>query len=60
MRAHLVACIALLLLLAGCGTAPAAVAPGGLAFRGTTVDGAAFDGSELAGTPVVLWFWAPF
>ena len=52
--------IALLLLLAGCGSAPTAVPPAALEFRGSTVDGAAFDGTALAGAPAVLWFWAPF
>ena len=52
--------IALLLVLAGCGSAPTAVGPAALEFQGGTVDGAAFDGRELAGAPTVLWFWAPF
>lgn len=61
LRVRLVLCVAFLLLLAGCGApAPTAVPPDALAFRGTTVDGAAFDGASLGGTPVVLWFWAPF
>jgi len=30
-----------------------------LAFRAPLVGGGTFDGAELAGTPVVLWFWAP-
>ena len=60
VRARLIVCMALLLVLAGCGSAPTTVSPDALAFRGSTVDGAAFDGTELAGTPVVLWFWAPF
>lgn len=60
MRARLILCVVLLLVLVGCGSAPVAVPPDALAFRGSTVDGAAFDGAELAGRPVVLWFWAPF
>lgn len=31
-----------------------------LQFSGSTVDGAGFDGASLAGTPTVLWFWAPW
>lgn len=41
---------------ASAGTAAA----GTLSFAGATVDGGQFDAAELAGTPVVLWFWAPF
>ncbi|MEU7609742.1 redoxin domain-containing protein [Micromonospora sp. NPDC049204] len=40
-------------------TAPAAV-PDALRFTGTTLTGAAFDAAQLAGKPVVLWFWAPW
>ncbi|MEU7752882.1 redoxin domain-containing protein [Micromonospora sp. NPDC049171] len=40
-------------------TAPAAV-PDVLRFTGTTLTGAAFDAAQLAGKPVVLWFWAPW
>ncbi|MEU8333529.1 thioredoxin-like domain-containing protein [Micromonospora sp. NPDC048839] len=40
-------------------TAPAAV-PDVLRFTGTTLGGAAFDAAQLAGKPVVLWFWAPW
>ncbi|MFF0154401.1 redoxin domain-containing protein [Micromonospora sp. NPDC005203] len=40
-------------------TAPAAV-PDILRFTGTTLTGAAFDAAQLAGRPVVLWFWAPW
>lgn len=61
MRVRPVLCVALLLLLVGCGApAPTTVPPDALAFRGTTVDGAPIDGASLGGTPVVLWFWAPF
>lgn len=35
-------------------------APEALAFTGTTVAGEPFDAAELAGEPVVLWFWAPW
>lgn len=61
-RRLLLFCVALLLALAGCATAPTEVAleESGLAFAGTTVDGTPFDAGELAGTPVILWFWAPF
>lgn len=31
-----------------------------LKFEGTTLDGKAFSGTNLAGKPVVLWFWAPW
>ena len=56
-----VVCVALLLLVTGCGAAaPTTVAPEALAFSGTTLDGAAFDGSALGGSPTVLWFWAPY
>ena len=34
--------------------------PDVLRFTGTTLDGAAFDAAQLAGKPVVLWFWAPW
>jgi thiol-disulfide isomerase/thioredoxin len=34
--------------------------PDSLAFTGTTVAGESFDAAELAGEPVVLWFWAPW
>ena len=40
---------------------PSAVAvPATLEFDSTTVDGKPFDGAALAGTPVLLWFWAPW
>ncbi|GGO17402.1 TlpA family protein disulfide reductase [Micromonospora parathelypteridis] len=54
------------------GTAPATATPIGspsaapaqvpdiLRFTGTTLTGAAFDAAQLAGRPVVLWFWAPW
>ncbi len=38
--------------------APAAA--GALDFTGTTLVGSTLDAATLAGTPVVLWFWAPF
>lgn len=34
--------------------------PDSLRFTATTVEGAPFDGAELAGQPVLLWFWAPW
>ncbi|MGC5309201.1 TlpA family protein disulfide reductase [Micromonospora zamorensis] len=44
------------------GAPPAAPAqvPDILRFTGTTLTGAAFDAAQLAGKPVVLWFWAPW
>jgi thiol-disulfide isomerase/thioredoxin len=39
---------------------PPARVPDTLRFTGTTLTGATFDASELAGRPVVLWFWAPW
>ncbi|WFF00819.1 redoxin family protein [Micromonospora sp. WMMD964] len=44
------------------GGPPAAAAqvPDVLRFTGTTLTGAAFDAAQLAGKPVVLWFWAPW
>ena len=39
--------------------APAQV-PDVLRFTGTTLGGARFDAAQLAGKPVVLWFWAPW
>ncbi len=66
-------CAALTVGLTGCATPAAAPAPGPapvtaadtrptspLQFSGETVDGGRFDAATLAGTPVVLWFWAPF
>ena len=44
----------------GTASAPAADVPALLKFTGTTLNGKAFDGTELAGSPVVLWFWAPW
>lgn len=34
--------------------------PAALDFTGTTVAGTAFDAAALAGTPVIMWFWAPW
>ncbi|SEE79945.1 redoxin domain-containing protein [Ruania alba] len=34
--------------------------PETLAFTATTLDGDEFDGASLAGSPAVLWFWAPW
>lgn len=39
---------------------PAGTLPEVLDFTAQTVDGGTFDGSTLAGTPVVVWFWAPW
>lgn len=39
---------------------PDAAVPELLDFTSTTVAGQAFDGASLAGSPVVLWFWAPW
>ncbi|MEH1055388.1 redoxin domain-containing protein [Micromonospora sp. CPCC 206171] len=39
--------------------APARV-PDTLRFTARTLDGTAFSAAELAGRPVVLWFWAPW
>jgi thiol-disulfide isomerase/thioredoxin len=39
---------------------PAGTVPEVLDFTAQTVDGGTFDGSTLAGTPVVVWFWAPW
>ncbi|MFD7312558.1 redoxin family protein [Streptomyces sp. NPDC059883] len=37
-----------------------AAVPEALGFTATTVDGKPFDAGNLAGRPVVLWFWAPW
>ena len=64
--------VLLVLVLAGCGTAT--TAPGTTAredvtgtgkaadldFTATTLEGRRFEGTSLAGTPTVLWFWAPW
>jgi thiol-disulfide isomerase/thioredoxin len=50
---------ALALGLAGCAAAGPA-APAALDFVGTTLDGSTLDAGTLAGTPVALWFWAPW
>lgn len=65
--------IAVTLLLSACSPAvgpapsgPAAPAGGpetavtALEFRATTLEGSPFDAASLTGTPVVLWFWAPW
>jgi len=72
-RFTVAAAAAFALALSGCagaartGSAPAAApesaataASGPLDFTAPTVDGGRFDASTLAGTPTVLWFWAPF
>ncbi|RAS67185.1 thiol-disulfide isomerase/thioredoxin [Lentzea atacamensis] len=38
----------------------AGAAPEQLKFTAKTVDGKDLNGAELAGKPVVLWFWAPW
>ncbi len=38
---------------------PTAV-PAALAFSARTLDGESFQGANLAGKPVVFWFWAPW
>lgn len=66
--------VALLALLAACGTGPEApetnagpstAAPADgvadqLRFTATTLDGERFSGEDLAGKPAVLWFWTPW
>jgi thiol-disulfide isomerase/thioredoxin len=42
------------------GEPGSAEVPASLDFTATTVDGATFQAAELAGDPVVLWFWAPW
>jgi thiol-disulfide isomerase/thioredoxin len=39
---------------------PAGTVPEVLDFTAQTVDGGTFDGSTLAGTPAIVWFWAPW
>jgi thiol-disulfide isomerase/thioredoxin len=39
---------------------PEGTVPEVLDFTAQTVDGGTFDGSSLAGTPAVVWFWAPW
>lgn len=41
---------------AGSGSAE----PADLDFTATTLEGKAFEGASLAGSPTVLWFWAPW
>ncbi|MEV4483388.1 TlpA family protein disulfide reductase [Micromonospora coxensis] len=43
----------------GAPSAPAQV-PDTLRFTAKTLDGTPFSAAELAGKPVVLWFWAPW
>lgn len=64
--------VLLVLGLVGCGTATTSpgTAAGGdvtgtgktadLDFTATTLEGKPFQGTSLAGTPTVLWFWAPW
>lgn len=62
-RAGVLVAAVLALVLAGCGgapgTRPAADAPP-LAFTATTLTGDRLDVATLGGTPVALWFWAPW
>lgn len=44
----------------GSGSVQGAAATAALDFTGTTLDGTTLDAATLAGTPVVLWFWAPW
>ncbi len=71
MRGMLGAVAALLVGLTACSapasalgdpvaSGPAATPGGALAFTATTLDGTALDVSTLKGTPVALWFWAPW
>ncbi|AXO36026.1 redoxin family protein [Micromonospora sp. B006] len=39
---------------------PPAAVPATLSFTGKTLDGTAFSAADLAGRPVLLWFWAPW
>ena len=64
--------VLLVVVLAGCGTAATppetgatgdVIDTGGTAdleFAGRTLEGEPFEGTSLAGTPTVLWFWAPW
>ena len=51
---------AAILLLAGCGSAPAPAVDSQLQFTAQTLDGKPFSGESLRGRPAVLWFWAPW
>ena len=42
------------------GDAPSGTASTALDFTGPTLDGATLDAATLAGSPVALWFWAPW
>ncbi len=44
----------------GDATSPEAMADGPLSFTAATVSGGELDVATLAGSPVVLWFWAPW
>lgn len=60
-RLGLILLATLALALAACSAGPAESSSGGaLVFTGTTVDGGDFDAETLAGTPTIMWFWAPF
>lgn len=61
-RAVLIVLAALALALSACSSPPGTgtAATGTLDFAAATVDGGRLDAATLAGTPVVLWFWAPF
>lgn len=45
---------------ADAGTDAPAATPAALAFSAKTLDGEPFQGANLAGKPVVFWFWAPW
>ncbi|TIC89018.1 redoxin domain-containing protein [Nocardioides sp. GY 10113] len=44
----------------GAGEKDATPVPETLDFTATALDGSTFDGASLAGSPAVLWFWAPW
>lgn len=48
----------------GGGDAPPAASsagpPADLGFEAVTLEGGTLDGEDLAGTPTVFWFWAPW
>jgi thiol-disulfide isomerase/thioredoxin len=62
------AAVAAVLIVAGCGgdndsetdTAEDQASENALTFTASTVDGEEFDAADVAGTPTVFWFWAPW